>query len=87
MPHRILYPTAISIHQHDPLTEVVAELLSVLTFPDQVLNGPVDVTDDNERWCERRSVEVLVDQVVAVESPHLLRILLHPFKCVTETAT
>ena len=65
------------------LTEVVTDLLTLLTLADEILDDPERVRQQDERGRQCRSVEVLVDQVVPIIAPHLLRVLLHSLECVT----
>ena len=44
------------------------------------------MTDDNERCCERWTIEVFMDEIIPIKPPDLLRILLNAFKCVTKSA-
>jgi hypothetical protein len=59
----------------------------VAVFADEVLEQSDDVADDDHRGRHRRFVKVLVDEAVAVEAPHLLRVLLHLLKSVTAIMT
>ena len=68
------------------LTEVVADFLLVLAFSNGVFDDPIYVIEYDKRWRKCWPVEVLVDEAVAVETPDLLRVSLHPLKGVAETS-
>ena len=66
------------------LTEVAVRF-SGDTRAEARLKQQKDMIDDNERWRERWSIMVLLNEKVALQTPMLIRVCLDFVESVTET--
>ena len=64
----------------------MADLLLSLTLPARELHKARHVVKHDQRSCQCRSVEELVDEALAVVAPHCLRALLNLVKRVAKAA-
>lgn len=47
----------------------------------KVADDAPQMTEDDERWSKCRPLKIVVDESVAIEAPHLLRVILHLAEC------
>ena len=65
------------------LTKIMASLCCSCTASCKEVQSSECVAEYYERRCKCWTVKVFVNQVIAIETPHFLRVVLNFLKCVT----